>query len=118
MVHRPRPTPAEQQHLADLANQQARIYEEGCLYPQSMPASSVVVLEVQDGRLRLVERVGSVLSEMSASRVVRTDDGWALLAGNHWLVVDDGGEQTADLELGPAQPAYPLEGGRGGMIID
>jgi hypothetical protein len=83
-----------------------------------MPASSVVVLEVQDGRLRLVERVGSVLSDMSATRVVRTDDGWALLAGNRWLVVDAAGEQTADLELGPAQTGYPIERGPGGIIID
>jgi hypothetical protein len=55
---------------------------------------------------------------MSASRVVQTDDGWALLAGNHWIVLDGSGDQSADLELGPEASDGPhpidIDGGPGG----
>jgi hypothetical protein len=87
-----------------------------------VPESSVVVVEVGDGGLRLVQRLGAVRSSMSATRVVATDDGWALLAGNRWVVLDGGsGDQVADLELGPDELAYPTDlggGPGGGVVID
>jgi uncharacterized secreted protein with C-terminal beta-propeller domain len=112
--------PADQARARALEAQAGELYEDGCLYPMTVPESSVVVLDASGGRLELVQRLGAVRSPMSATRVVQTDDGWALLAGNHWIVLDGSGDQTADLELGP-EPAggpYPIDidGGPGGGV--
>jgi hypothetical protein len=112
--------PADQARARELEAQAGELYEDGCLYPRSVPESSVVVLDASGGRLELVQRLGSVRSPMSATRVVRTDDGWALLAGNHWIVLDGSGDQTADLELGPEASDGPhpidIDGGPGGGV--
>jgi hypothetical protein len=112
--------PADQDRARQLEAQAAELHEEGCLYPRSVPESSVVVLDASGGRLELVQRLGAVRSPMSATRVVQTDDGWALLAGNHWIVLDGSGDQTADLELGPEASGGPyptdVDGGPGGGL--
>lgn len=117
------PAPADQARIDQLQADANRIYGEGCLYPRAVPESSVVVLDASGGRLQLVQRLGAVRSDESASRVVPTDDGWALLAGNHWFVVDRSGDQIADLELGPAPDASTVGvDGRGSgpqpLVID
>lgn len=100
------PDPAR---LRSIELDQARLYEEGCLYPASVPESSVVVVDTAGGQLELVRRLGSIRSSTSAERVVATDDGWALLVANHWHVIDDEGDQVADLELGPNDVAVPMD---------
>lgn len=109
--------PSSDPRFVELQRQSEAIYAEGCLYPSSAPESSVVVVDTKGGELRLVQRLGAVRSAMGASRAVQTDDGWALLAGNHWVVLDGGsGDQIADLELGPEPVAYPTDGFGGGPV--
>lgn len=107
--------PADEGRLRQLETEAGRLYEDGCLYPRSVPESSVVVLDTRGGRLELVQRLGAVRSDVAASRAVATDDGWALLAGNRWIVLDGGsGDAIADLELGPQTTTSPTDPGRGG----
>jgi hypothetical protein len=107
-----------------LMERQAEIAREGCLYPSAVPESSVVVVDTTGGRLQLVQRLGAVRTTASASRAVQTDDGWALLAGNRWVVLDGtSGDRVADLELGPDEPLYPVDvgggaAGRPGLVIE
>ncbi len=121
-----KPEPADAARLRELEAQAGELHEDGCLSPRSVPESSVVVLDASGGRLELVQRLGAVRSPMSATRVVQTDGGWALLAGNHWIVLDGSGDQAADLELGPEPTGgpYPTDFGRGpagggtGLVIE
>ncbi len=117
---------ADEARARELEAESSRLYGDGCLYPRSVPESSVVVLDANGGQLDLVQRLGAVRTPMSATRVVQTDDGWALLAGNHWIVLDGSGDQAADLELGPEPSGgpYPTDfgrvpaGGGTGLVIE
>jgi uncharacterized secreted protein with C-terminal beta-propeller domain len=119
---------AGRRRMQELEEQTGSLYADGCIYPSSAPVSSVVVVDTTGGELRLVQRLGEARGDEGASRVTPTDDGWALLIGNHWVVLDGtSGDQVADLELGPDQPAYPIDdvgGGRaaaataGPIVID
>ncbi|MDQ2650594.1 MAG: beta-propeller domain-containing protein [Actinomycetota bacterium] len=124
LYQQPEMDPASSARANQLMERQAEIAREGCLYPNAVPESSVVVIDTTGGRLQLVQRLGAVRTTTSAARAVPTDDGWALLAGNRWVVLDGAsGDQVADLELGPEEAAYPVDvgggaAGRPGLVIE
>jgi uncharacterized secreted protein with C-terminal beta-propeller domain len=109
---------AARRRTSELEQQSGALYEEGCLYPAADAVSSVIVLDTSGRQLQLVQRLGEVRGDESASRAVRTDDGWALLVGNRWVVLDGtSGDQVADLELGPDRTGYPIDDVGGGRSI-
>ena len=59
------PDPAR---IAPIEAQRERIYTEGCLYPTTVPESSVVIVDTTGGRLQLVQRLGAVRTSTSAER--------------------------------------------------
>ena len=60
--------------------------------------SQVVEVEVDGSRLREVRRISVELPE-AATRAIRTDDGWAVLAGQTVATVTDDGTRTATVTI-------------------
>lgn len=99
-----------EQTVARCTEPQAELKPDDCLYPGYVAESAVVVIDTTGGRLQLVQRLGAVRGDGAASRAVQTDDGWALLTANHWVVLDGrSGDQVADLQLGPGVAVRPLD---------
>ncbi len=70
----------------------------GCLNPASVPESDVVVVDTGDGWLDEVER-HTVRIGQSATRVLASDAGWALLGGDSLVLLDPSGAERATLDL-------------------
>ncbi len=93
------PSPEAEQQVEDIYRRLKTVESGGCLYPQSVAESAVVVVDTAGGLLSEENRLVAP-GASNAQRVIEFSAGWALLGGDAVVLLDQSGNERATLALG------------------